>query len=260
VLADLHCGHLAGLTPPRWQIKPKQGETPTKRQKAYHVQQESWAWYVRAVSANGPYDHIVINGDAIDGRGERSGSTELIAVDRAEQCEMALQCVQRAMGKKRVNCTLTYGTAYHAGSEEDWEERLASDLNAKIGAHERLECEGFVLDFKHHCGGSSVPYGRATAISKEAVWDMLWAELEKIDKADLVVRSHVHWWQVIEDDFGIRMTTPALQAANTKFGARRCSGTVSFGFVVLDVDRHAGIGVRRPPCRIKSTIRTTKKI
>jgi len=265
VLADFHCGHLAGLTPPRWQLRPKQDKgSPSKRAKFLRVQEEAWTWYSKAVAKFRPYDHIVLNGDAIDGRGERSGSTELITVDREEQRDMAIVCVQRAMGANRVPFTLTFGTAYHTGDQEDFEREIANCFGGKSGSHEWLEAEGKVLDFRHHVGSSTVPHGRATPVLKEGLWNTLWALKEEAPQADVIVRSHVHHYQCIENDLGVFVTTPALQAGATKYGGRRCSGTISFGFVVIDVDRSAGPGeeicVRGVRTRLKSLYPKVEKV
>ena len=92
VLADLHCGHLVGLTPPAWQTRsPKAGEL-TKEEKHAAVQREAWAWYKRKVREYGPYDGLVVNGDAIEGCGERSRGTELLTSDRHKQATMAAVC------------------------------------------------------------------------------------------------------------------------------------------------------------------------
>ena len=41
-----------------------------------------------------PVHLLLVGGDCIDGRGEKSGSTELITVNRNEQCQMAAECIR----------------------------------------------------------------------------------------------------------------------------------------------------------------------
>jgi hypothetical protein len=239
VISDLHCGHRAGLTPPNWQDTNKDSGTRTKCPKLASLQSEAWTWYVKNVTRHGPYDMVVCNGDAIDGRGERSGGTELISADRYDQCTIAETCIKRAM-TKGTKLLMTYGTPYHTGDQEDWEGLIATDLNAiKIGAHEWLEYGGLVFDFKHHIGGSATPYTRGNSVSKDSLWNRLWAEAGLQPKSDILVRSHVHHRVCIDDpDLGLRLTTAALQTMGSKYGARRCSGTVHFGFEVFDIDRN----------------------
>lgn len=235
VISDLHCGHVAGLTPPSWQTRPGEGASRNKQAKFAAIQKEAWNWYVKHVEAGKPYDLVVCNGDAIDGRGERSGGTELVAVDRYEQAQMAEVCIQKALtsGTKLV---MVVGTPYHVGVEEDWEALIASDLNAlKIGSHEWVTTEGVTFDFKHHVGSSSVPYGRHTPVAKEGLWSDLWANEGLTPKSDVVCRSHVHHFQYAGTRKQLRLTTPALQSMGSKYGSRRCSGLVDFGFIVFEV-------------------------
>ena len=234
VMSDLHCGHRGGLTPPPWHGVVGTG----KREEFNRIKREAWEWYSTSVEKNGPFDLVVVNGDAIDGRGEASGGTELDVIDREEQCEMAEFCIREAMGKG-TKVIMTYGTAYHSGKEEDWEHLIASSVNAeKIGSHEWVSVGGSIFDFKHHVGGSTIPHGRHTAIARDALWSKLWADSGLQPKTDVLVRSHVHYFQYCGDPhLGLRMTTPALQVAATKYGARRCSGLVDFGFVVFDVSK-----------------------
>ena len=117
---------------------------------------------------------------------------------------------------------------------------IASLYGAKIGAHEWVEVGGVVFDMKHHVGSSSVPHSRSSAISREALWSQLWSDAGHTPKADVLIRSHVHY-HAGSFDYSIkphwRLTTPALQAMGTKFGSRRCSGLVDFGFLVFDCNR-----------------------
>ena len=243
VISDLHCGHLAGLTPPRYQFKPKQDTlSPTKRGKFCEIQSQSWNWYLRNIRKAGPFDVVVVNGDAIDGAGKRSGGTEVITTDRAEQCDMAIRCIQPALQcKGKTKLVMTYGTGYHTGNEEDWEGSIADALGGKIGSHEWIDLNGTVFDFKHHTGSSTIPHGRHTPTAKEVLWNKLWSAEDWVDEADVIVRSHVHYYQGGFDRSKLHLTTPALQGMGSKYGARRCSGLVDFGFLVFESDRKGEI-------------------
>lgn len=237
IMSDLHCGHLVGLTPPAWQIRTGSEHNTTKREKFAVVQSTTWDWYAAAIREAGPFDVVVVNGDAIDGKGERSGSSELITADRDEQCEIAVAAIKTALSKRTKHVVMTYGTAYHTGVGEDFETRIAEKLDAKIGSHEWIDVEGVVFDLKHHILSSSLPHGRFTAIARDALWANLWSERDMAPQSNVLVRSHVHYFATCYDNTlkpAMRLTTPALQAAGTKYGGRRCSGTVDFGFLVFD--------------------------
>jgi hypothetical protein len=242
---DYHCGHRAGLTPPDWQLQPETGGHIW--QKFLRSQKEMWKRYLAIVKALQPVTCLLVNGDAIDGRGERSGGVELITGDRSEQCDIAEECIAIWDAEKIV---MTRGTPYHAGSEESWEDVIAKALrkrgnDVKIGEHEWPSVNGYVFDCKHHLGSSSTPYGRYTAVAKEDLWNLLWNERGLQPRADMVVRSHVHYcvggYRYVSGKRKEFLSLPALQTMGTRYGARRCSGTVDWGVLGFDIDKHGSI-------------------
>ena len=231
ISSDMHSGCRAGSTPPGWQYALKDA-SPVRREWA-KLQRECWKWYAKEIKALGKIDWHVHNGDAIDGRGSRSGSTELITADLSEQADMAAECLRESHAK---NYLLTYGTPYHVGPDgEDWEAIIAERLGARIGGHEWLEINGVVFDFKHKVGSSATPYGRHTAVAKERVWNVLWNERNWAPKANVIIRSHVHYFTHTGDDMFLGMTTPALQSPGSTYGVRQCSGIVTYGFIHFDI-------------------------
>lgn len=234
VIADMHCGHRAGLTPPNWQYSGDL-EEGNDRYKYMLTQREMWEAYTALIRKHKPIDILVVNGDAIDGKGERSGGTEQITASMLEQVEIAKECIDICEAK---NIVVVYGTPYHASpSGEDFELTLAKQINASaIGSHEWVDISGVVFDFKHKIASSTVPYSRATAVMKEQLWNLLWSERELQPKADVIVRSHVHYGIAVKDATGkLAMTTPALQGFSTKYGARQCSGLVDHGITWFDI-------------------------
>ena len=75
VISDLHCGHVVGLTPPRWQ-----SAVGLVGEKIAAMQKTLWDLYTEEMDAIKPIDVLIVNGDCIDGKGKRSGSTELITM------------------------------------------------------------------------------------------------------------------------------------------------------------------------------------
>jgi hypothetical protein len=237
IVSDYHCGHIVGLTPPGWQLTPADERASTKRDKFITVQRACWQFYDDIIKKHGPFDVIVANGDLIDGDGWRSGGTEQHTLDRLHQCEMATYALRAAMSKW-TKVFVTVGTAYHTGQAEDFETVIANDVKAeKIGSHEWVDVEGVVFDCKHHLGSSSVPHGRHTAIARDYLWSILWAERGLAPKADVIIRSHVHYHNYCGGPGWLALTTPALQGYGTKYGGRRCSGIVDFGATIFNVDK-----------------------
>lgn len=227
ILSDLHCGHRVGLTPERWQ-----SAIPGDRY--YRIQIETWARFKREIDALRPIDICIVNGDAIDGKGTRSGGQELLTPDRMKQVDIATECIGYVESKTNI---FVKGTPYHVGENEDWENDLARNFNMKAEDHAFLKINGVNFDIKHFVGASSIPHGRFTAISRARLWNIIWnAEGEQQPDADVLIRSHVHYCVFSgEANEWLACTTPALQGAATKYGARLCEGIVHWGFLMFDV-------------------------
>ena len=232
VLSDLHCGHRSGLTPPGWQYS-KEASDETNRRFA-DMQSSMWNWFSDSIKKLGKIDVLIINGDAIDGKGERSGSTELIEPDMLKQADMATEIIHHINAAKVF---MTNGTPYHTGKGEDIETVIAKGVNAEIRGHHFIDINGVMFDVKHKTSGSNVPHGRFTAIARDALWNEIWS-LNKNGQplADVVIRSHVHYLAYCGDNRKLGIITPALQGFGSKYGERQCSGMVDVGFIYFDVN------------------------
>jgi hypothetical protein len=182
-----------------------------------------------------PVDILICNGDAIAGKRER---TELITGDRNLQCEMAAEAIKAVAARAVV---MSYGTGWHTGKQDDWEVTVSKLVQAReISSHGWLDVNGLIFDYKHKVGGSSIPHGRGTALAKEHLWSVLWAEHGEQPSANVIIRSHVHYFHYCGGKDWLAITTPALQGLGSKFGARVCSNTVDFGLVYFDVNEDGG--------------------
>lgn len=231
VLSDLHCGHNAGLTPPDWwSNRPRLGKFNDQHRETYH-------WFKDTVSLLKP-DIAIIPGDAIDGKGKRSGSSEQLVTTYKEQCDMALEAI-KLTGAKQV--VMVHGTPYHVGEDgEEHEEYIARKLQAEgiethISGHEFVTINGINFDIKHKLGSSSIPHGRTTALNKEKLWNQLWSQRKQQPEADVIIRGHVHYHAYTGGPGWLGMTCPALQGWGSKYGVEQCSGLVDFGLIHMDV-------------------------
>ena len=209
------------------------------RDPLYPLQQEGWKWYKNEIKTLGNIDICIANGDLIDGRQEKDGSTGLLAVDRLEQANMATYCLRETKAKQFF---ISYGTPYHTGSYEDFENVVArnlagSGLKVEIGGHLFIDINGVVLDVKHKTGSSSVPHGRHTPVAREKLWNKLWALKNEQPDSNIVIRSHTHFFGYCGDDTYLAFTTPALEGLGSRYGSRACTGLVDFGFVHINIDR-----------------------
>lgn len=237
-VADFHCGHLVGLTPPKWQVKSYDASS-TKRNKWNKIEQDLWLSFQKILKQIPKLDFLFINGDMIDGKGKRSGGVELITADMDEQTDMAVFVINeiRKYGKKDLKVIATYGTDYHVCTEGDeWENKVADKAGIdKIGNHEWVNVNGLVFDLKHHIGNSGSPMGNYTSMARDGVWNDLWSLTDLQPQSDIILRGHTHQYRHCGSSNKICMTLPALQAMGSRYGAKRCSAMVDWGCVLFEV-------------------------
>jgi predicted MPP superfamily phosphohydrolase len=225
VISDLHSGHDLGLTHPSDDFDDGTAH--------YLVRRTIWEWYKPLVKRLKPHI-VIVNGDAIDGDGKKSGGTEQITTDRLKQCKMAVKALKVIPGKPKF--FMSYGTGYHTGDDEDFEDIIADKVDAvKIGAEDTVDVNGLLINYRHHIGRSGIPHGRHTAVAKEKLWNTLWAERGEYVKADIILRSHVHYLAYCGAPGWFAMTTGALQGYGSKYGARRVTGTVDVAMTHFDI-------------------------
>lgn len=225
-VSDLHCGHIAGLTPPAYQMDKERNPAIASLQK------EMWIQYKNMLQRVGEVDACICLGDAIDGNGYRNGGVECITTDMEEQVVIAKRALDQV---KTNNYLFVYGTASHTSIGTDWERQLAGYFDAPIKSHLFVEKYGNVISCKHHLGSSGIPHGRHTAIAKEKLWLLYWNEVGQVPKANIFVRGHCHFFGYCGNSTFLGINMPALQSAHTAYGARRCSGLVDFGIVEMTI-------------------------
>jgi hypothetical protein len=226
LLGDLHCGHHASLCPSGYK-SPILNELRT----------EMMSKYKRMINRYKNIDFLLCNGDAVEGKAGRCGGTELLEPDMINQAYMAIQLLKMWNAKKYY---FTYGTRYHVATDsgEDVERCIAEELNSTIHSHLFIDVEGLTIDAKHHVGSSSIPWGKHTAVSRARFQNLLWNECgQNQPKADLIARSHVHYYSDCGGYNWRAATLPALQAARTKFGGRVCEAPVHWGVVYVEIDK-----------------------
>jgi hypothetical protein len=233
-IGDTHCGHVVGLTPPQWWFH----RTGDKYHDKYvKIQRQMWNWFVKELAPLKPIDRVIFNGDAIEGKGLRSGGTELITSDRIRQGEMFKSILEE------IDCNevaMTYGTPSHTGTDEDMEDViekvLKQDFSISIESHLEREIAGVRFDARHFISGSGIPHGRYTPLAREDLWRLIWADRSEKFAPHITLRSHVHYHGFCGNEFSLMMTLPCFQGLGSKFGSRLCSGTVSLGFVIFDCE------------------------
>ena len=224
IISDLHCGHWSGLTPPAWQYKPERNQLRNEYQSTV------WNWYSEKIKSFDTIDLLIVNGDAVDGSGKKTGGSENITSDLYEQAEIAAYCINQAQAKQ---VQLIRGTGYHV-FEGIPIENIIKDMTASAGIsdHAYFEIYNNIIDCRHKVGSSSIPHGKLTPIAKEMMWNILSAERGRNPKANIIVRSHVHYFICGLDAKRRFFTTPCLQGSTT-YGSQQCSGIIDIGFIEL---------------------------
>ena len=63
-------------------------------------------------------------------------------------------------------------------------------------------------------------------------------------KADIIIRSHVHYCVSIDESGVMATTTPALQGYS-QYGVQECDGETDYGFLIYDIYRDGRILVHK---------------
>lgn len=185
-------------------------------------------------------DILVVNGDSIEGRQDKQGGAELLTNDRNVQSDMAVQCIQPWHAKRIL---MSYGTKYHVGDQaEDFEYNIAERVKAHIEGRLFFTVEGVTFDVRHKVGSSTIPHGRATALIRELMWDLIKEAEDTGPHVNIIVRSHVHYNIMVETPTKLCFTTPALQLSRGRYGSRECSGETHWGAIRLTIDKGQVVG------------------
>jgi predicted MPP superfamily phosphohydrolase len=185
-MSDTHCGHRVGLCHPSQHEQHKTGW----RNKIRKIQEAMWGTFQGWVDELRPIDICIFVGDAIDGRGQQSKAAELLEVDRTEQTNNATAILRSVRAKKLL---MAYGSGYHTGKIEHWEDVVASKADADEIAHKLYpSINGMVFDVKHHVNVGKFPHLHHRGVMVEALMSDLAADEGISPEADWVVRGHAH--------------------------------------------------------------------
>ena len=221
---DWHCGDKAGLTPPS-HVHGDHGE----------LQAQLWNWFTRVISENGPYDMVLFTGDMVEGQNGKN-TIELFEPDTYKQAEIAAECAS-VIDCKPESMYCVYGTPFHTAGTYSFEKVFTELIGIdKPETIQRIKIGDMLnLNVRHTVGRSSIPYGSGTPALKELTFEMLNAELQDDDSADVCIRGHVHMssYHQIRDKAVI--TVPCLKYPKGIYGRGLIEGYYDMGIGVLEV-------------------------
>jgi len=185
-------------------------------------------------------DAIFINGDLIDGKQPKSQGAELslpLPNDQEEAAVFTLRFLRNKLKKLlklepevEIPTYVIQGTEYHDGRGASELESIAARLNAVeyqclhgTGRFTREVCgvnfDGVNVNLAHHVGGGG-GFAKSGGIDRELLWSTIAGSEDKALKADLLVRSHLHYFIHIEKPAQHAIITPCWQL-QTRFMRKR---------------------------------------
>ena len=262
VVSDLHAGSMYGLMPHAFDTY----DGVTKPQNAgQEYLWKCWEDFCWRTSQFDP-DAVIVNGDCIEGPQRKSNGFEVSLPSQDDQVDAAIKSLEALRARtERAKWYFTMGTPYHVGEWGGAEEAIARALRGEsypsvgVGKYCRealwLDAEGVVLEVAHHIGGASGFY-RLTALDREGQWSAMAAKdaSKGVPKADLLIRSHVHFFGVGEHASKQMLTTPCWKLADRysrKGSMHRFHPDIGGVFIEID-----GEGKQRgeAPCRIRKEL------
>ncbi len=238
LISDLHVGSRVGLSHPDY--GPSKGG-------CQHIRDLLWKhWKECSGGAWHKPDFLVVNGEATDGQGRRSGGSEQWTTDIQEQVTCAVELVKMWDAKKVY---VIRGSGYHV--EVGQTGMCADELFAKeIGATKagQRSCSamdmtstvgGVTFHFAHIVGFSQNFAYRGTPLNVELLHAALHGEIDDNGtkrKVQILVRGHAHYYWHSESATSHAFILPCWQG-KTMFMRRRKSLAVNphIGFVGVTV-------------------------
>lgn len=223
--SDWHCGSLAGLIPPDF-VKP--------RLKAVH--EPYWTWFTGELATVGAVDAHLHLGDTVDGQGLKDAAIGQLTTDTDEQAEMAGAVFATIAAACKPGAThMCYGTPYHTAGSHSYEQSVAKAVGAHISDSAYVKVDGLRISCRHVVGRSDTPYSQATLAHKEAIRDLIGAMQDGAERADVVLRGHVHTYVWLDDGDMYAGIVPALQLPGSVFGRTQRAWRYRVGFLELRI-------------------------
>lgn len=240
-LGDTHCGSATGLTPPAYQysLKPDDEDLDraalSVRQLFAKVQRVLWDGYTEILQEFGPVDIVVANADLTDG--SRFETIQHITTDSELQANIAVEALSEVKFRGAPEWHFTYGTPVHTVNGWNHEHLVADLLGGPISDTVKLELNGLKIQWRHHGGRSDIPTGQGGQLSKEVIRDILRASIYQYPAADVIVRSHTHYWYHLGFADKEAFSLPSLEVPLSIFGRRLRTLFYDMGIVRLRVSK-----------------------
>jgi hypothetical protein len=276
LLADMHVGGLYGVAgSPESKFAPDAGV----RQKLFD------AWSASTRGKWSKPDALIVNGDAVDGKGVKSGGVDQWEPDLMAQADHAAELLSM-WGAKEVY--IIRGSPYHVGAGHtglEVEEYLGRKIGAMVHPYGKdqqsglqwfLTLNGTTMHVSHHVGISRVFAYRSTPIAREMMAmklndplrhlvdlaskpggrNQLWNDDLKAAiecKTSIVVRAHSHYFWVCQTSHSMGIDLPCWQAMTPYMQLRNPIGMPpDIGFIGMEFNKGGEWTYERNLWRVES--------
>lgn len=208
VVSDIHVGHKFAVSPLSFELSDGGVYQANRVQKALYQ-----AWNEVATEWKNP-DILVVNGEPIDGAQPKNLGVEVWTTDYLEQIKASIELIRMFNAKKIY---VTRGSNYHVtvggvSVEEIFGQMVGAERvdGRHVFPELFLDVDGTSFQFAHHIASSASGWQyKSTPIAKELMLLKL-VENRKYP-ADIIVRSHVHYYWAVQTASHLGLITPAWQ-------------------------------------------------
>lgn len=246
VISDLHVGSSTAVCSEKPIISDLSTYyVPNKLQKTFFK-----AWKDMIKSIDGTVDLLVINGECIDGANKKQLGQQSWTTNIDDMMNDAKKLIEMIPYKKVL---ILRGSGYHEQVDgTNFEEIMADKLRdcikykayggeGKTDYFAFVKIYGKVFNFTHHIGFSKSEAYRTTALAREMVG--MHFQHDKLGRADIFVRSHVHYFNHIEFTHTHGCTTPAWKYPDQHLFRGGLAGTTAdIGSVMFTIHPDGKIG------------------
>ena len=195
---------------------------------------------------------LVVNGEPCDGANARQVGQQSWTTNIQDQLNDAAKLLKEIPYEHLM---FVRGSKYHVQLDAtNFEEVLAQQMGAdkyKAYGGEGLtdyyalvEMYGKVFNFTHHIGFNKWAAYRTTALAREMAGMVF--EKDKFGKADVIIRSHVHYFVHIEFTHTHGFTTPAWKFPDAHLFRSGIAGTTpDVGMVEIIIEPNGEIIIRK---------------
>lgn len=220
-VSDNHAGSRYGLTHPDYIRATERGWLLPL-----------WKWWESEIKPLGEVDCMLHLGDAVDGQGDKDRGVSEMETDVERQGEMAAAALSIVKARTRK---IARGTPYHTAGSANYENYVGRLIGAEVADEQFLLAGGLRISARHVVGRSDTPYGQGTLASKEGTRDLLQAMQDDSERADIVLRGHIHTYLWVDNGSSYVGVVPALQLPMGVFGRTQRPWWYRVGFLELRI-------------------------